>query len=85
MRSQNAGNAISESQILKISWGHARPGPPCYLVPAVLGSHLRRSHTILGEGQGKWALWQFCPTTEESLKNALVDNLTEEGQRFLKS
>ena len=28
-------------------------------------------HTILGEGQGKWALWQFCPTTEESLKNAL--------------
>jgi hypothetical protein len=61
MRSQNAGNAISESQILKMSWGHAHhwPGPPCYLVPAVLGSHLRRSHTILGEGQGKWALWQF--------------------------
>jgi hypothetical protein len=24
-----------------------------------------------GGGQGKWALWQFCPTTEESLKNAL--------------
>jgi hypothetical protein len=21
-----------------------------------------------GGGQGKWALWQFCPTTEESLK-----------------
>jgi hypothetical protein len=32
---------------------------------------LRRSHTMLGGGQGKWALWQFCPTTEESLKNAL--------------
>jgi hypothetical protein len=27
------------------------------------------SHTILGGGQGKWAL---CPTTEESLKNALT-------------
>jgi hypothetical protein len=26
---------------------------------------------MLGGGQGKWALWQFCPTTEESLKNAL--------------
>jgi hypothetical protein len=24
-----------------------------------------------GGGQEKWALWQFCPTTEESLKNAL--------------
>jgi hypothetical protein len=24
-----------------------------------------------GGGKGKWALWQFCPTTEESLKNAL--------------
>jgi hypothetical protein len=42
------------------------------LVPAVLGSHIRRSHTIMGEGQGKWALWQFCPTTEESIKNALM-------------
>jgi hypothetical protein len=62
MSSQNAGNAISETQILKISWG---------LEPAVLGSHLRRSHTILGGGQGKRALWQFCPTTKESLKNAL--------------
>ena len=26
------------------------------------------AYTILGGGQGKWALWQFCPTTEESLK-----------------
>jgi hypothetical protein len=44
------------------------PDPPSQL------SHLRRSHTntILGGRQGKWALWQFCPTTEESLKNALV-------------
>jgi hypothetical protein len=24
-----------------------------------------------GGHAGKWALWQFCPTTEESLKNAL--------------
>ena len=32
---------------------------------------LQRSHTKLGGGQGKWALWQFRPTTEESLKNAL--------------
>jgi hypothetical protein len=27
-----------------------------------------------GCGQGKWALWQFCPTTEESLKNAMAVN-----------
>lgn len=48
------------------------PGPPCYVVPAVVGSHFRRSHTILVEGQGKWAHWQFCaPTTEEFLKNVL--------------
>jgi hypothetical protein len=40
-------------------------------VPAVLGSHLRRSHTILGEGQRKWAFWQFCPTAVKSLKTAL--------------
>jgi hypothetical protein len=26
---------------------------------------------MLGGGKGKWALWQFCPATEESLKNAL--------------
>jgi hypothetical protein len=39
------------------------------------------SHTFgdrilsLGEGKEfKWALWQFCPTTEESLKNALFCN-----------
>jgi hypothetical protein len=41
-------------------------------VSAALGSHPRRSHTILWEWQGKWALWPFCPTTEESLKNALI-------------
>jgi hypothetical protein len=28
-----------------------------------------------GGGQEKWALWQFCPTTEESLKNALEKEL----------
>jgi hypothetical protein len=43
MCSQNAGNAISETHILKI-------------LPAVLGSHLRRSLTIQGGGQGKWAV-----------------------------
>jgi hypothetical protein len=47
MSSQNTGNAISETQVLKISWG-----------AAVLGSN-----------------WQFCPTTEESLKNWLSLNL----------
>jgi hypothetical protein len=24
--------------------------------------------TWVVRGEGKWALWQFCPTTEESLK-----------------
>jgi hypothetical protein len=51
-----------------------RHPPPSLLVPAVLCSNLWRLHTMLGGGgggQGKWALWQFCPTTEESLKNAL--------------
>jgi hypothetical protein len=32
-----------------------------------------------GGGQEKWALWQFCPTTEESLKNALEIS----GQYFI--
>ena len=71
MCSQNAGNAISQRPIFKIFPGVHAPKPPSQLGPAVLGSHLRRSHTVLGGGQGKWALWQFCPTTEESLKNAL--------------
>jgi hypothetical protein len=43
MCSQNAGNAISETQILK--------------------------HTILGGGQGKWALWQFCPPLKNRTGN----------------
>ena len=36
-------------------------------------SGLRHSAHTFGEGggQGKLALWQFCPATEESLKNAL--------------
>jgi hypothetical protein len=49
--------------------------PPDPLTNSCLlpGSHLRRSHTIPGGGQGKWVLWQFCPTTKESsLKNALA-------------
>jgi hypothetical protein len=77
MCSQNSGNAISETQILKISWGGDMPPA---LTP-LANSRLRYSaHTFgdrmriyyAGGGQGKWALWQFCPTTEESLKNALV-------------
>ena len=51
-------------------------------MPVVLGSHLRRSHTILGGGQGKWALWQVCPTTEESLKNALFSVMFDEAGFF---
>ena len=75
MCSQNAGNATLETRILKIIWGCPQT-PPSYSnsVPVVLGSHLGQSHIILGKGgQGKQALWQFCPTTEESLKNALTE------------
>ncbi len=36
MRSQNAGNAISETQNLKIFWGSIPPDPPRLLVPTVL-------------------------------------------------
>ena len=72
MCSQNAGNAISETQVLKISWGTCPHADPLSQACGTRGSHLRRSHTILGEGQGKWTLWQFCPTTEESLKSALL-------------
>jgi hypothetical protein len=28
---------------------------------------------MLGGEQRKWALWQFCPTTEECLKNAVAE------------
>jgi hypothetical protein len=31
-------------------------------------AHTFGDRIMLGGGQGKWALWQFCPTTEESLK-----------------
>jgi hypothetical protein len=45
-------------------------------VPAVLGSHLWRSHASLeGDVNENWALWQFCPTTEVSLKNALTSDV----------
>jgi hypothetical protein len=65
MCSQSAGNAISETQILKMSWG-AYPQTPLansfvYAIAYYPGGRARR----------KWALWQFCPTTEKSLKNAL--------------
>ena len=61
MCSQNAGNAISETQILKISsylryllhtfgdrilsWGEGKENGP-------FGSFVRRSHTMLGGGGG---------------------------------
>ena len=45
--------------------------PPYPLANSCLRHSPRTSHTILGGGQGKWPPWQFCPTTEESLKNAL--------------
>ena len=41
MCSQSAGNAISETQILKISWAGHAPMTPTKLVAVVLGSHLR--------------------------------------------
>jgi hypothetical protein len=71
MFSQNAGNAISETQILKISWG------ACPQTPLANSCLLYSAHTTAiayypgGKASRKWALWQICPTTEESLKNAL--------------
>jgi hypothetical protein len=68
--SQNAGNAIWETQILKLSLGGGGmpPSPPANLC-------LRHSaHTVSnrilswGGGQGKSALCPFFPTTGESLK-----------------
>ena len=77
MRSQNAGNAISESQILKISWGACPARPP--LLSRACGTRLTPSAIAYypGGGQGKWALWQFCPTTEESLKKCTVEILRD--------
>ena len=73
MCSQNAGNAISENQILKISWGggHAPTFNPLANSCLRYSAHNFGDRILCWEGQGKWALWQFCPTTEESLKNAL--------------
>jgi hypothetical protein len=69
MCSQNAGNAISKTQILKVPAGAC---PQTTLANSCLWHSActfgDRMHTILGGGQGKWALWQFCPTSEESLK-----------------
>jgi hypothetical protein len=72
MCSQSAGNIISETQISNISWrGHA-PHP---LAKSCLWYSVHPfSDRILSWGrQGKWTIWQFCPSTEESLKNALDD------------
>ena len=63
MISQNAGtDAISETQILK--------------KPKRTRASMRHSAQTFGaciltwvvRGEGKWALWQFFSTTEESLK-----------------
>jgi hypothetical protein len=70
----HAGNAISEIQILKISWGGHAPS-----FNLLANSCLRYSAHTFGDRmlclgrERKMALWQFCPTTEESLKNALDD------------
>jgi hypothetical protein len=73
MCSQNAGNAISETQILKISCGGTCPQLQSPQLNRACGILLTPSAIAYyaGVGRGKWALWQFCPTTEESLKNAL--------------
>jgi hypothetical protein len=71
MCSQNEGNAISDTQILKISWW-ACPQTP------LANSCLQYSantfgNRILSCGEGKKnGPFEFCPTTEESLKNALI-------------
>ena len=56
-------------------------------MPVVLGSHLWRSHTSLeGDVNENWALWQFCPTTEVSLKNALTSDVHHViANRFLRA
>jgi hypothetical protein len=65
MCSQNAGNAISETQNLKISWGGATRACGTRVTPSAIAYYPG------GRARRKWALLQFCPTTEESLKNAL--------------
>jgi hypothetical protein len=69
MCSQNAGNAISEAQILKISWEACPPTP-------LANSCMRQSSHTFGDRILCWGrarkmgttLLQFSPTTEESLK-----------------
>jgi hypothetical protein len=82
--SQNAGNVISETQILKISWG-ACPQTP------LANSSLRFSAHTFGDRKLSWGRTRkmgplavlFCPTTEESLKNALLQQLGQAVRRQL--
>ena len=57
-------------------WGGMHPDPLTNLY-LWYSAHTFGEHILScggGCGQGKWALWQFCPTTEESLKNAMAVN-----------
>jgi hypothetical protein len=65
-------NVFSESS-LKISWWGTCPQLQLPWLTRACGTLLTPSAIAYyaGIGQGKWALWQFCPTTEKSLKNAL--------------
>jgi hypothetical protein len=54
---QNAGNAISETQILKISWGGMLPDPLAYSCLRYSAPTFGDRILSLGVGvQGKWAL-----------------------------
>jgi hypothetical protein len=49
MHSQNAANAISGVQILKIFWGGMPPDPPKKLVPSALAP--QKFHKVSATGQ----------------------------------
>jgi hypothetical protein len=49
-------------------WAHAQTSNSCLRHSAHTCDRILSS----GDGKGKWAaIWQFFPTTDESLKNAL--------------
>jgi hypothetical protein len=84
MCSQNAGNGISETKILKIPWGACPMQIPLANSCLWYSAHTFGDRILSwGGGQGKWAFWQFCPTTEKSLKNALDDILVVAKPRLL--
>ncbi len=49
MRSQNAGNAISETQNLKIFGGGIPPDPPRLLMPTALDRYYKGRRQLVGE------------------------------------